>query len=128
MPGPLILSQADIALLKELKAAGGPRIRCGCRALFRGDARPRHHCRAPYHRLHPCLRLRGPHHLRNPLGKHPEEVLAWFPDRVIFVGGGPPVWKAYAPFIRHWDITRLPYDGEADRWFDPVWLVAAEKG
>jgi dihydromethanopterin reductase len=47
--------------------------------------------------------------------KHPEEELAWFPDRVIFVGGGPPVWKAYAPFIRHWDITRLPYDGEADR-------------
>jgi dihydromethanopterin reductase len=46
---------------------------------------------------------------------------------VVFVGGGPPVWKTYAPFIRHWDITRLPYDGEADRWFDPAWLVAAEK-
>ena len=41
-------------------------------------------------------------------GKHPEELLAWFPDPVIFVGGGPPVWKAYAPFIRHWDTTRLP--------------------
>ncbi len=25
------------------------------------------------------------------------------------------------------DITRLPDDGEADRWFDPAWLVAAEK-
>src|SRR5215211_7069408 len=24
------------------------------------------------------------------------------------------------PFIRHWDITRLPYDGAADRWFDPA--------
>ena len=26
--------------------------------------------------------------------------------------------------IRHWDITRLPYDGAADRWFDPAWIVA----
>ena len=34
------------------------------------------------------------------------------------------MWAAYAPYIRHWDITRLPYDGEADRWFDPAWLVA----
>jgi dihydromethanopterin reductase len=58
---------------------------------------------------------------------HPEEVLAWFPDRVVFVGGGPPVWETYAPYIRHWDINRLPYDGEADRWFDPNWLIAAEK-
>ena len=53
------------------------------------------------------------------------DVLARFADRVVFVGGGPPVWTTYAPFIRHWDITRLPYDGEADRWFDPVWLVAS---
>ena len=57
----------------------------------------------------------------------PAEVLARFPDRVVYVGGGPPVWQAYAPFIRHWDITRLPYDGEADRWFDPAWLVASGK-
>ena len=56
---------------------------------------------------------------------HPAEVLAWFPERVVFVGGGPPVWKTYAPFVRHWDITRLRYDGDADRWFDPAWLVAA---
>lgn len=56
--------------------------------------------------------------------EHPEELLARFPDRVIYIGGGPPVWAAYAPYIEHWDITRLPYDGEADRWFDPAWLVA----
>jgi dihydromethanopterin reductase len=56
----------------------------------------------------------------------PEEVLGRFPDRIVFVGGGPPVWAAYARFIRHWDVTRLPYDGEADRWFDPAWLVAAD--
>jgi dihydromethanopterin reductase len=53
----------------------------------------------------------------------PEEALARFPNRVIFIGGGPPVWDAYAPFIRHWDVTVLPYDGEADRWFDPNWLT-----
>jgi len=54
----------------------------------------------------------------------PEEVLARYEGRVVFIGGGPPVWAAYARFIRHWDITRLPYDGDADRWFDPQWLVA----
>ena len=52
------------------------------------------------------------------------EVLERFPDRTIFIGGGPPVWTAYARFIQHWDITRLPYDGEADRWFDPTWITA----
>ena len=55
----------------------------------------------------------------------PEEVLARFPGRVVFIGGGPPVYAAYAPYIRHWDVNRLPYDGEADRWFDPAWLVAS---
>ena len=59
-------------------------------------------------------------------GMAPQVVLAQFPHRVVYVGGGPPVWATYAPFIRHWDITRLPYDGEADRWFDPAWLVAAD--
>ena len=57
----------------------------------------------------------------------PEAVLARYPGRVVFVGGGPPVWDAYAPFIRHWDITRLPYDGDADRWFNPDWLVAGSR-
>ena len=54
----------------------------------------------------------------------PEDVIARYPGQVVFIGGGPPVWDVYAPFIRHWDITRLPYDGDADRWFDPRWLVA----
>jgi len=53
----------------------------------------------------------------------PEDMLARFPDRVVFIGGGPPVWDIYGPFIRHWDITVLPYDGDADRWFDPGWIV-----
>ena len=52
----------------------------------------------------------------------PESVVARYPGRVVFIGGGPPVWAAYAHLIRHWDVTRLPYDGEADRYFDPTWL------
>ena len=55
---------------------------------------------------------------------HPEEVLARFEGRVVFIGGGPAVWDVYARYIRHWDVNRLPYDGEADRWFKPEWLVA----
>ena len=56
--------------------------------------------------------------------EQPQAVLDRFSGRVVFVGGGPAVWDAYAPFIRHWDITRLPYDGDADRWFNPAWVVA----
>jgi len=56
----------------------------------------------------------------------PEEMITRFADRVMFIGGGPPVWDAYAHLIRHWDVTRLPYNGEADRWFNPAWLVTAE--
>jgi dihydromethanopterin reductase len=52
------------------------------------------------------------------------DAIAAFPDRVIFIGGGPPVFAAYAGFVQHWDITRLPYDGDADRWFDPQWVTA----
>jgi len=55
----------------------------------------------------------------------PEEALEPYKGRVVFIGGGPPVWTAYAPFIRHWDVMRLPYDGPADRWFDPSWLTQA---
>lgn len=54
----------------------------------------------------------------------PEEALAPFQDRVVYIGGGPSVYAAYARLIRHWDINRLPYDGEADCWFDPAWLIA----
>lgn len=55
----------------------------------------------------------------------PQEVLSRFPSRVVYVGGGPAVWDVYAPYVRHWDINTLPYDGEADTWFNPAWLVAA---
>jgi dihydromethanopterin reductase len=43
----------------------------------------------------------------------PEDVIAQFGDRIIYIGGGPAVWRSYAHHIRHWDITRLPYDGPA---------------
>ena len=55
----------------------------------------------------------------------PDDVLAQYRGRVIFIGGGPPVWEVYARYIQHWDVTRLPYDGPADRWFNPDWLVAS---
>lgn len=54
----------------------------------------------------------------------PQAVLARFAGRVVFIGGGPPVWDTYARFVSHWDITRLPYEGPADRWFDARWLTA----
>jgi dihydromethanopterin reductase len=57
-------------------------------------------------------------------GMKPEEVLAAYRGRIVYIGGGPPVWDVYSPYIQHWDITRLPYDGPADRWFNPQWLVA----
>ena len=53
----------------------------------------------------------------------PEDTIKRFAGRVVFIGGGPPVWDAYARFVSHWDITRLPYDGPADRWFNPSWLT-----
>lgn len=54
----------------------------------------------------------------------PEELFERFAGRIVFIGGGPSVWDVYAPFVSHWDITRLPYDGPADRWFNPQWLTA----
>lgn len=57
----------------------------------------------------------------------PEDMIERFPGRTIFIGGGPPVWAAYAHLIQTWDITRLPYDGQADRWFDPAWLVGSSQ-
>ena len=58
-------------------------------------------------------------------GDDPQTVLDRYAGRVVYIGGGPAVWAVYARFVRHWDITRLPYDGPADRWFDPAWLLAA---
>ena len=38
----------------------------------------------------------------------PEQTLREYAGRVVFIGGGPPVWD----------------DGPADRWFNPKWLTA----
>lgn len=54
----------------------------------------------------------------------PEQTLRQYAGRVVFIGGGPPIWDVYARFVSHWDVTRLPYDGPADRWFNPNWLTA----
>jgi dihydromethanopterin reductase len=56
----------------------------------------------------------------------PEDTLRRFVGRVVFIGGGPPVWDAYARFVSHWDVTRLPYDGPADSWFDARWLTGGQ--
>ena len=56
--------------------------------------------------------------------EEPEAVLSRFPGRIVYIGGGPALWDVYARFIEHWDINRLPYDGPADRWFNPAWLTA----
>ncbi|HVJ78442.1 MAG TPA: diacylglycerol kinase [Hyphomicrobium sp.] len=53
----------------------------------------------------------------------PDQVLKKYAGRVVFIGGGPPVWDIYARYVSHWDVTRLPYDGPADRWFNPAWLT-----
>ena len=54
----------------------------------------------------------------------PEQTLRQYAGRVVYIGGGPLIWDVYARFVSHWDITRLPYDGPADRWFNPNWLIA----
>ena len=59
--------------------------------------------------------------------ERPDDVLARYAGRVVFVGGGPPVWDVYAPLIEHWDVTKLPYDGPADRWFNPAWVTAGKR-
>ena len=58
---------------------------------------------------------------------NPEQVLLHYIGRTVFIGGGPAVWDVYAPYIEHWDINRLPYDGPADTWFKPEWLIAGGK-
>jgi dihydromethanopterin reductase len=55
----------------------------------------------------------------------PLTIVERYADRIVFVGGGPPVWKAYAHLVSHWDVTRLPYDGEADKYFDPNWMCGS---
>jgi dihydromethanopterin reductase len=54
---------------------------------------------------------------------NPPEVLERFRGRIVYIGGGPTVWDAYVSFVTHWDVTRLPYDGPADRWFNPGWMI-----
>jgi dihydromethanopterin reductase len=57
----------------------------------------------------------------------PVATLRSFDGRIIYIGGGPSVWDAYAKFVSHWDVTKLPYDGAADRWFNPLWLTTAHR-
>ena len=43
---------------------------------------------------------------------------------LFLIGGGKTFAKfAEAGLIRHWDITKVDYDGPSDVWFDPSWLI-----
>src|SRR5680860_1473140 len=99
---------AGAAWAQRPAALGGEQGTRVCRRrgpVLRGDTRSRHYRRAhdlaaipPFaYEDRTICEIRSSH--------QPEEVFAWFPDRVIYVGGGPPVWDVYAPYIRHWDIT-----------------------
>ena len=108
-------------------AQQGPRI---CRrrgAVLRGHARPCHYRGLITVASIPAFAYEDRTICEICSNNPPAEVLAW-PQPRRLCRGGPPVWQTYAPFIQHWDITRLPYDGEADRWFDPAWLVASKNG
>lgn len=105
--------RGQIGLNGELPWEGnpGPRVRCRCRTLLRGDARPRHARRGPHH-LHPApLHAIRPHAMRRAVHRSPRRRSPFLRPCAIYVAGGPAVWEAYAGFIRHWDINRLPYDG-----------------
>src|ERR1700694_4746726 len=41
----------------------------------------------------------------------PEDVIAGYPGRVIFVGGGPPVFAAYARFVHDLGLNPLAHRG-----------------
>jgi len=50
----------------------------------------------------------------------PEEGIARFPGRVVFIGGGPAVRSASPHLNRVWDITRLPFDGQGGPCVEPA--------
>lgn len=45
-------------------------------------------------------------------------------DPVYLIGGAKLFAKfAIAGLVRTWDITKIDYDGHADCWFNPNWLI-----
>jgi dihydrofolate reductase len=51
-----------------------------------------------------------------------------WPGRTIWIAGGAKTYAAFAALCTRFVITRIAYDGPADTWFDPAWLMAARGG
>jgi dihydrofolate reductase len=62
-------------------------------------------------------------------GEPPSEVMAivfanLIGDETLFIAGGARTYAAFAPFCTKFIVSRVDYDGPADAWFDPAWLIA----
>lgn len=44
--------------------------------------------------------------------------LEFFPGRRIFIAGGAKTYRRWLPHVTAFDVTSLPYDGDADVWAD----------
>lgn len=42
----------------------------------------------------------------------------------IFLIGGAEVFDKFAGVVDRWYVNKINYDGPADSWFNPMWLVA----
>jgi dihydromethanopterin reductase len=51
----------------------------------------------------------------------PRLIRYWGPD--LWIIGGAKTYRRWAPWIRQWDISRVHYNGPADAYFDPAWLL-----
>ena len=62
---------------------------------------------------------------RSPLGpgRFLEELHKANPGKNIWICGGGKTFDAFAFFIDRWHISRIPYTGPADVFFDQQWLI-----
>lgn len=42
----------------------------------------------------------------------------------VYLIGGPDTYARFASVVDRWYVNRINYDGPADAWFDPMWMVA----
>ncbi|MGL4753498.1 MAG: dihydrofolate reductase [Aeromonadaceae bacterium] len=42
----------------------------------------------------------------------------------VYLIGGAKTYAKFAPIVDRWYINRVEYDGPADTWFDPEWVIA----
>jgi dihydromethanopterin reductase len=45
-------------------------------------------------------------------------------DAIII--GGAKTYELFAPHISRWHVGRIDYDGPADAWFDPMWMISSK--